>query len=425
MKKIIIIFISIILFTFLFYFKIDDIRDFAKKNLSSNIKNFVKEIVLGKQYIEMLEGYKKINYNVLFLPKTQFDNISLKKTKINNLDSSDNLNYVQLKKLYGTKKKFFIEIINDDLILTSFKGKILKIKNLDFKNEPDEIKSNLNEFDIYDIKDIEIINNKFFISASVKYNKDNNCSYLEILEGEFKEKEIYFRNFFKSDKCLEKVQGGRIKEFNFNGQNGFLLTTAAVLEESNLAQDDNSFFGKIIFFDLNGEYKMFSKGHRNPSGLFINEDNVILATEHGPYGDEINKIKFRKNYGWPIASYGENYGFRKKILPEKKKFELQKDHSLNNFQEPIFSFVPSIGISEIVKVPNNFSKYWQNNYLVSSLNGRSVFRIKFDNNFTKVLFLEKIYIGERIRDIKIIPNKKIIIFALEDSGSVGEFKSKS
>ena len=51
--------------------------------------------------------------------------------------------------------------------------------------------------------------------------------------------------------------------------------------------------------------------------------------------------------------------------------------------------------------------------------------IKFDNNFTKVLFLEKIYIGERIRDIKIIPNKKIIIFALEDSGSVGEFKSKS
>ena len=104
---------------------------------------------------------------------------------------------------------------------------------------------------------------------------------------------------------------------------------------------------------------------------------------------------------------------------------MQKDHSLNNFQEPIFSFVPSIGISEIVKVPNNFSKYWQNNYLVSSLNGRSVFRIKFDNNFTKVLFLEKIYIGERIRDIKIIPNKKIIIFALEDSGSVGEFKSKS
>ena len=55
----------------------------------------------------MLEGYKKINYNVLFLPKTQFDNISLKKTKINNLDSSDNLNYVQLKKLYGTKKKIF------------------------------------------------------------------------------------------------------------------------------------------------------------------------------------------------------------------------------------------------------------------------------------------------------------------------------
>ena len=29
-------------------------------------------------------------------------------------------------------------------------------------------------------------------------------------------------------------------------------------------------------------------------------------TEHGPKGgDEINKIIFNKNYGWPIASYGD------------------------------------------------------------------------------------------------------------------------
>ena len=53
--------------------------------------------------------------------------------------------------------------------------------------------------------------------------------------------------------------------------------------------------------------KIFSYGHRAPQGLFT-EGNLILSTEHGPKGgDEINKIEFNKNYGWPIASYGDYY----------------------------------------------------------------------------------------------------------------------
>ena len=40
------------------------------------------------------------------------------------------------------------------------------------------------------------------------------------------------------------------------------------------------------------------------------------------------------------------------------KYEFLKSHSDNNFEEPIFSFVPSIGISEIEKISNDFSEYW-------------------------------------------------------------------
>ena len=29
-----------------------------------------------------------------------------------------------------------------------------------------------------------------------------------------------------------------------------------------------------------------------------------------------------------------------------------------NFIEPIYAFVPSIGINQIIKVPNDFSKFW-------------------------------------------------------------------
>ena len=37
------------------------------------------------------------------------------------------------------------------------------------------------------------------------------------------------------------------------------------------------------------------------------------------------------------------------------------------FVEPLFSFITAIGISEIIKLPNNFSPHFQNKFIVSSL----------------------------------------------------------
>ena len=55
--------------------------------------------------------------------------------------------------------------------------------------------------------------------------------------------------------------------------------------------------------------------------------------------------------------------------------EYKQSHFDQGFQEPIFAFVPSVGISEIIKVPNDFNKNWQNNFLVASLNKKCLFRI--------------------------------------------------
>ena len=82
-------------------------------------------------------------------------------------------------------------------------------------------------------------------------------------------------------------------------------------------------------------------------------NNVILSTENGPRGgDEINRIYKDKNYGWPIASDGNKYV--KDDAPPRG----YKDHQDMNFEPPIFSFIPSIGISEIIKIDNNFDKNW-------------------------------------------------------------------
>ena len=136
-------------------------------------------------------------------------------------------------------------------------------------------------------------------------------------------------------------------------------------------------------------------------------------------GDEINLIKFGKNYGWPIASYGELYYYEKKS--QKSNYYL-KNHSDHGFVEPIYSFVPSIGISQIIKIPDNFSKLWQNNFFVTSLAGRKMYRILFDKNYEKIIFNEKIYIGKRIRDIIYIKESNVIVLALEgkESSKVGD-----
>ena len=59
----------------------------------------------------------------------------------------------------------------------------------------------------------------------------------------------------------------------------------------------------------------------------MQKKNLILSTEHGPRGgDEINKIIFNKNYGWPISSYGETYS---SIGKKKNNLDFKKSH--NNY----------------------------------------------------------------------------------------------
>ena len=165
-----------------------------------------------------------------------------------------------------------------------------------------------------------------------------------------------------------------------------------------------------------------SAGHRNPQGLLVNDENIILSTEHGPRGgDEINKIIQGKNYGWPIASYGENYGSKTGTKDYKKS------HKDNGFEEPIYSFVPFFSINiNFFNFFKIFQPKWQNNYFVSSLRNLSLYRVKFDESFSKILTMEKIRVGKRIRDIAFNKSFNSFILALENnSGSIGIINIKN
>ena len=82
-----------------------------------------------------------------------------------------------------------------------------------------------------------------------------------------------------------------------------------------------------------------------------------------------------------------------------------KSHSKNNFSEPLFSWVPSIAPSSLIKLDNNFSPFWQDNYLMGSLVYSHLIRLKFDDNMSRLILQEPMYVGERIRGFNLFKRK--------------------
>lgn len=160
-------------------------------------------------------------------------------------------------------------------------------------------------------------------------------------------------------------------------------------------------FGKIFRKDLkSGHLKMLSLGHRNVQGITVAAGGEILATEHGPQGgDEINLIKESANYGWPFRTLGTEYG--------SYKFETNwKEPAGAVFEDPVYAFIPSIGISPIHAI-KGFHEEWNGNILVGSLKAQSLFRVIFQQG--RVVASEPIWIGHRIRDIASIPGEGIVL----------------
>ncbi len=417
-SKYLLISAAILLFIILFS-NSSFLRNSAKKYLPGSIKNMIKVTIFGEEYIKEINLNKISNYNQKILPETQFIKLLFTKIKIESINTgAENYFYALNKKKGELKKKFFIDIFEDEIYILDSTGTLLKINNFSNFSEK-KIENNISKLKPLDVKDFHILGEEIFISYSFEVEK--NCNVLKIAKAKINNFPLKFESFFEPKECNNNIIAGKMSTFNLNGKKGLLVTTGSDgRSKKKYAQLDSSVYGKILFFDLKTkDFQIFSKGHRNPQGLYIFK-NLIFSTEHGPKGgDEINLIEFGKNYGWPISSYGEPYNFK---YNDKSGYKFLKNHSKEDFQEPIYSFVPSIGISQIIKIPEDFSIFWKENFLVSSLNGRSLYRIKFNSNYKKIIYKEKIIIGERIRDIIYFEKQKLILMALEDTGSIGIIK---
>ena len=129
---------------------------------------------------------------------------------------------------------------------------------------------------------------------------------------------------------------------------------------NNYSQDKNSMFGKILKIDENGNYTIYSSGHRNPQGLFFSTNkNKIFSTEHGPSGgDELNLIIESKNYGWPCETFGILYEYKNnENLMNPWPIDIFNCDKID-FQKPLFSWTPSIAISQGLEYSGDEFKYF-------------------------------------------------------------------
>jgi len=329
----------------------------------------------------------------------------------------------------NSKRAHYLEIVGDKVLAISglgqtifFDKKNIFKKKLIQKNIPNNINNLLaeNNFELIGIRDLYVENEKVYISLQ---HKDELKGFtINIYRADLNFKKLNFEIFFKTNEYWPEYNvfsGGRIEKF----KNNKILFSIGYSYVDKVAQRKDSLLGKIVSIDKDTkEFNLISMGHRNPQGLFYYEDlDLIINTEHGPKGgDEINfnfqKNKTIPNYGWDIASYGIAYDGTN---PYKKP------HSKYDFIEPLKYYVPSIGISEIAYLSENFSFDRKKYLFISSLRAASIFVIQINDELDKIIDEDRIYFpNERIRDIEYDKENNVFFILFEFTPSIGILKIK-
>ncbi len=120
--------------------------------------------------------------------------------------------------------------------------------------------------------------------------------------------------------------------------------------------------------------EIWSYGHRNMQGGTLAPDGTLWTHEHGAQGgDEINLPQPGRNYGWPVITFGENYGGGKigEGITAKPGME-----------QPLHYWVPSIAPSGMAFLTSErYGKHWVGNLFVGSLKFGYLDRIELAEPF--------------------------------------------
>ena len=174
------------------------------------------------------------------------------------------------------------------------------------------------------------------------------------------------------------------------------------------AQTLDNHLGKVVRIDNEGRApadnpflakpgaraELWSIGHRNIQGLATHPlTGELWATEHGPQGgDEVNVVEGGHNYGWPIVTYGRNYGSGTPIGEEGPK---------PGIDMPLKFWVPvSVAPSGLAFVTSDRYPGWKGSLVLGTLRAQTLIRLTLDGR--RVTGEERLLtnLGHRIRDVR-------------------------
>ncbi len=138
--------------------------------------------------------------------------------------------------------------------------------------------------------------------------------------------------------------------------------------------------------------EIWSWGHRNPQGAAWGPDGRLWIHEHGAQGgDEINRPEAGRNYGWPVITYGENYGGGK----------IGEGTAKAGMEQPLHYWVPSIAPSGMAFLTSDrYGTAWKGSLFVGSLKFARLHRLELQG--VQVVRDEYLLdgLGARIRDVR-------------------------
>ncbi len=400
-------------------------------NIKSKVINKNYKSIEEKKNIEIDSAYNTLNLNYFTVPVySSYGGIAQIGQDILYLSGDSEI--FLLKKNIDKKNDYKFQKINSK--------KIMNNKELFIElNEPKVGKNAEKYFGIKDIliEEFDQFKNELLLVSSLDYNKTEDCYVISVFLAEILDQDplelTEWKKIFSSSKCLSvnltlnprfagASAGGRLVKLD---ENSILFSIGDFYADGVngpiLSQDLSNLYGKIIKININDlTSEIFSFGHRNPQGLYIDKDKNIFSTEHGPTGgDELNLVLPNNNYGWPLATYGTNYkssdAYKKVANENKKEWPIDKTNNTHdNFSKPIFSWGNQMGISNLIVYEDEYFKKWNKNLIITSLATKQIVRMVYDYENKAILYKENIKIGKRIRDLILLDDGQIAL--LTDRG---------
>jgi aldose sugar dehydrogenase len=192
------------------------------------------------------------------------------------------------------------------------------------------------------------------------------------------------------------------------------------------AQNPANHIGKVIRIDADGKApsdnpfagnasaapEVYSLGHRNIQGAALHPaTGELWAVEHGPQGgDELNRVRAGLNYGWPLVTYGRNYGTGTRIGEEGPKA---------GFEQPLRHWVPtSVAPSGLAFVTSDRYPSWKGSLFMGTLRGQALVRLTLQGNTVtgEERLLENL--NARIRDVRQGPDGWLYVLTEGDNGQL-------